>query len=677
MVLSGSISVVKRYFYESKKRYIFKCQYAILQTIIELISYAPALFSHEAREDCEMLQPGTQIEDYRIVRLFASGGMGEIYIADETSIGRQVALKVIRPEVIKYPNSEDARKMTELFRREASAIARLNHPDILPLYRFGQAMADGTPLMFMVMPYCEEKSLTDWMYKQNRTTLTPQEAEPIVRQAAEALQYAHDQGIIHLDVKPSNFLVRYGTNDPQRLNIQLADFGIAKFTGTSGVSQTVRGSLEAMAPEQWEGSPTPATDQYALAVMVYKLLTGRNPFTGTGFEQLWFQHRTMPPQPPSTINPAVPRSLDPVILRALAKNPQERFPSVLAFSDAYRQALANQNASSNIAPPPPPPPNQNLQPIRHTLMLNTDEARAGGNRVITLPTGERLSVYVPPGIQSGQQLPPIQRPGLPPVLVTANVLANAPVNAQSGMQPPLAKTQLANSGANFPPLEKTQLAHNGSNQGNQGNWGGQSSMMPPPPSTYQPNNQPRPNRTRTLVLGIIAVLIIVVAIISIFAVSSYVTGHNNQLATATAQSNQTQVATNNLNATATQSAINTIATQSAANATATAANAFPNVAGSYAGSFNNNANGQSGPLALNLQQNQSVLTGTCSIDNSPFTIQNGQVSTSGGVQFTVTIPSSSGNVVVNFVGSVQSNGGLAGTFTSSTGGQGTWTTTKQ
>ena len=275
--------------------------------------------------------------------------------------------------------------------------------------------------MFMVMPYCEEKSLTDWMYKHNRTTLTAQEAEPLVRQAAEALQYAHEQGIIHLDVKLSNFLVRYATDDVQRLNVQLADFGVAKFTATSGASQTVRGSLEAMAPEQWEGSPVYATDQYALAVMVYKLLTGRNPFVGTGFEQLWLQHRTVQPQPPNTVNAAIPPSIDAVLLRALAKNPQDRYSSVRAFADAYRQAL-----QSVVG----------FTPIQQTLTISMDEAHMGSRRMITLPSGEILPVTVPPGVSSGQVIP-VERQGMPTVLVT--------VNTSSMIPPP-------------PPLEKTQLA---------------------------------------------------------------------------------------------------------------------------------------------------------------------------------------------------------------------------
>ncbi len=661
-----------------------------------------------------MLQPGQQIEDYRIVSLITSGGMGEIYLADETSIERQVAMKVIRPEVIRYPNSEDARRMLQLFRREASAIARLNHPDILPLFRFGEATADGTPLMYMVMPYCEERSLTDWLYKHNKTTLTAQEAEPIVRQAAEALQYAHEQGIIHLDVKFSNFLVRYPTDDVRRVNVQLADFGVAKFTSASGMSQTVRGSLEAMPPEQWEGSPVYASDQYALAVMIYKLLTGKNPFVGSGFEQLWHQHRTAQAQPPSTVNAAIPRSIDAVLMRGMAKNPQDRYPSMLAFADAYHQAL-QPNMESNMQSD-----RSNFTPVQQTLMVSENEARMGTSREIMLPSGERLSIFIPPGTFSGKVIP-VERQGMPPVLVTVNV---SPGMAPPPPPPPLLeKTQLANpqgadpqqwnagqrpnaqtqwgSGPNAPGQWNAGQGPNAPGQWNQGQvqganvpgqWNqgqvqganaqtqwGQGPGAIPPIQGGQGNGTPppaKPNRTRIFVLAAVAVLIIIAAVIGIFAFTTV--QHNQQVtATATAQ-NQTQVAQNNLNGTATQAA-NAAATQGAVNATATAANTFPAVAGNYSGTVTNNANaGKQFVMNLALQQNQQSLTGTCTLDTVPFPIQNGAVTLSGNVSFSITIPASgsSSATTLNFVGSQQSNGNLSGTWTSTTGGQGPWNAAK-
>jgi serine/threonine protein kinase len=357
-----------------------------------------------------MLQAGQRLDDYKIVGFFAGGGMGEIYLAEEVSLGRQVAIKVLRPEAIRYPDSEDSRKATLLFRREATAIARLNHPYILPLYRFGEATVDGLHLMYMVMPYCQEKSLSDWMQAHRKTVFSPQEVDLILRQAAEALQFAHNQGVIHLDIKPSNFLVRYQTDDASKLNLQLMDFGVARFTATTGMSQTVRGSLEYMAPEQWEGQPVFATDQYALAIMIYKLLTGQTPFTGSGFEHFWHQHRYAPPPPPGSLNPSIPPALDAVILRALAKNPNDRYPSLLAFADAYSQALR----APQIKP-------TEYAVLRQTLTLSQDEASRGVNRVLTLPTGEQVPVTIPPGAYQGQVIP-VPRPNGPTVLIEVQVI---------------------------------------------------------------------------------------------------------------------------------------------------------------------------------------------------------------------------------------------------------------
>lgn len=177
-------------------------------------------------------------------------------------------------------------------------------------------------------------------------------------------------------------------------------------------------------------------------------------------------------------------------------------------------------------------------------------------------------------------------------------------------------------------------------------------------------------------LAVVAVLIIIAAIIGIFTFTTV--QHNQQVAATGTAQNQTQVVQNNLNGTATQVA-NAAATQAVVNATATAANTFPAVAGTYSGSLTNTANADKQfTLDLALQQNQGTLTGTCSIESSPFPIQNGRVTLDGKVSFSVTIPGSGGSSAtqVNFVGSQQSDGSLSGTWTSSTNGQGPWSATK-
>lgn len=195
--------------------------------------------------------------------------------------------------------------------------------------------------------------------------------------------------------------------------------------------------------------------------------------------------------------------------------------------------------------------------------------------------------------------------------------------------------------------------------------------------TQGPPPRPKSNLPRIIVLAAIALVVIIAAVVGIFAFTT--NQHNQQVAATGTASSQTQVAQNNLNATATQSAALATATQGAVNATATAANTFPAVAGNYTGTITNNANaGKQLAMALALQQAQQSLTGICTLATLPLPIQNGTITLSGQVTFAVTIPASSSSsaATLNFVGSVQSNGGLAGTWTSTTGGQGPWSTTK-
>ena len=174
---------------------------------------------------------------------------------------------------------QDAARM---FQREAKAIAMLDHPGILPLYDYGEQSVNGAILTYLVMPYREEGSLANWLQKGGFKHLTIQIVEQMLQQAAAALQYAHDHQVVHQDVKPSNFLIRTSREHPKAPDLLLTDFGIAKLSMfTTRASQSIRGTPTYMAPEQWEGRPVPATDQYALAVMLYELLSGSPPFRGT------------------------------------------------------------------------------------------------------------------------------------------------------------------------------------------------------------------------------------------------------------------------------------------------------------------------------------------------------------------------------------------------------------
>src|SRR5437763_2620498 len=289
-----------------------------------------------------MLAEGQQLSHYRLVRLLKSGGMGEVYLAVDTLLHRQVAIKVINTDALRYAETDAARDAARLFLREAQAIAQLDQTNILPLYDSGEESVDGSSLMYMVMPYRQAGSLADWKRSHFGDHLLPLAAVVlIVEQAALALQHAQDRQIIHQDVKPSNFLVQGNADYPNELHLQLADFGVSKVMMMTSESQIIRGTPAYMAPEQWEGHPVPATDQYALAVMAYELLTGRPPFMGNGYQHMWHQHVHVAPCPPGTINPTLPQELDAVFLCALEKNPERRYSSVLAFAHAFQRAVLN------------------------------------------------------------------------------------------------------------------------------------------------------------------------------------------------------------------------------------------------------------------------------------------------------------------------------------------------
>jgi eukaryotic-like serine/threonine-protein kinase len=345
----------------------------------------------------DMSLEGHQLGRYRLHHLLGSGGMGEVYLATDASLNRQVAIKVIRAEAASYPEAQAAKEAARLFQRELRAIAALDHPHILPLFDSGEESAGRTTLIYMVMPYRQDGSLADWLHQRGSELLSPQDIVSLVEQAASALQHAHSQQIIHQDVKPSNFLIRSREKRPKRPDLLLADFGVAKFiSATAEMSQASRGTPTYMAPEQWEGHPVPATDQYALAVMAYELLTRHPPFQG-GMAQLMYQHFHVQPQPPSTSHPHLPQALDAVLLRALAKEPQERFSSVTAFAEAFEQAVQSSEAPTVAKPPPAP-----SRDLHATFAISSQEALMGTSRSLTLPGGRRVTVTIPAGVQDGQ-----------------------------------------------------------------------------------------------------------------------------------------------------------------------------------------------------------------------------------------------------------------------------------
>src|SRR5229473_29239 len=363
-----------------------------------------------------MSHQGLQVGRYRLLRLIGSGGMGEVYLAADTQIDRRVAIKLFKAEDTSPLSSDLSRRAVRLFRREMKTIAMLDHPHILPLFDYGEENVNGLLLTYMVMPFRKDGSLAAWLRRRGSKLLPLNDIEHFLFQAADALQNAHDHQIIHRDVKSSNFLIHSRKDNPDRPDLLLADFGIAKFNSAiASLSSSIRGTPTYMAPEQWKGQPVPATDQYALGVMIYELLTGYPPFQG-GLEQVMYMHINAEPEPPSTLNPSSHPDLDAVILRTLAKKPEDRFVSVSAFAQAFQEVLlhidfpsisriseAQQALPSASAPAVPDvlnkPDSDNLGMV---LAISKTEALNGASYTLPLPGGRRVNVSIPAGAYDGQ-----------------------------------------------------------------------------------------------------------------------------------------------------------------------------------------------------------------------------------------------------------------------------------
>src|SRR4051794_24272176 len=253
---------------------------------------------------------GTLFADrYRLERKLGSGGMADVWLAEDQELGRHVAVKILHE---RYANDE---QFVERFRREATHAAGLSHPNIVSIYDRG--VTDGS--YYIVMEYIEGRTLKELIVTRGPCPMPV--AISYTRQILAALRYAHKNGIIHRDIKPHNVIVdREG-------RVKVADFGIAR-AGTSEMTEagSIIGTAQYLSPEQARGAPVDeSSDLYSAGILLYELLTGKVPFNGETPVEVAMKHLSQVPDAPSTLRPEIPRDLDLIVLRSLAKEPADRY----------------------------------------------------------------------------------------------------------------------------------------------------------------------------------------------------------------------------------------------------------------------------------------------------------------------------------------------------------------
>ncbi len=270
---------------------------------------------------------GTKLGTYEVGEVLGRGGMGEVYKGHQTGLDRTVAIKILPPELAK--NIEFRAR----FEREAKTVASLRHPNIVHVFDFGNA----ANLYYMVMEFIDGQELGHYLREHGAIPLDT--AYPMIRDIASALDYAHEQGLVHRDVKPSNVMLQevtsIGTGTSHQRAI-LMDFGITKLvTGSTGLTQTggMMGTLDYMAPEQIMSAKEvdKRADVYALGVMAYQILTGQLPFKNEGLGQLLFAHLQQPAPDPRDLLPDLSLHVAKAVMKALAKKPDERFQTAGEF----------------------------------------------------------------------------------------------------------------------------------------------------------------------------------------------------------------------------------------------------------------------------------------------------------------------------------------------------------
>jgi len=311
-----------------------------------------------------MTTPQHLSDRYELGDILGFGGMSEVHLARDVRLHRDVAVKVLRADLARDPS------FYLRFRREAQNAAALNHPSIVAVYDTGEAETPAGPLPYIVMEYVDGVTLRDIVHTEG--PLPPRRAIEIIADACQALNFSHQNGIIHRDVKPANIMIST-TNA-----VKVMDFGIARaIADSSSVTQTsaVIGTAQYLSPEQARGDPVDArSDVYSLGCVLYEILTGEPPFTGDSPVSVAYQHVREDPIPPSERHEGISADLDAVVLKALAKNPENRYQTAAEM----RADLVRVHNGE-----PPEAPKVLTGAERNSLFTST--ANVGGPRTDPLP----------------------------------------------------------------------------------------------------------------------------------------------------------------------------------------------------------------------------------------------------------------------------------------------------
>ena len=284
-----------------------------------------------------MTTPQVLGERYEIGGVLGRGGMAEVHRGRDLRLGREVAVKVLRGDLARDPSSQVR------FRREAQAAASLNHPAIVAVYDTGEDRTATGATPYIVMEYVEGETLRDLLRREGR--LSPERAMSLTADICAALDFSHRNGIVHRDVKPGNVMIT-----PQG-TVKVMDFGIARAVSDSAATMTstaaVIGTAQYLSPEQARGEGVDArSDVYSAGCLLYELVTGTPPFTGDSPVAVAYQHVREDPRTPSSINPAIPPALDAILLKAMSKNPANRYQSAADMRADLLRAVAGQRVEA-------------------------------------------------------------------------------------------------------------------------------------------------------------------------------------------------------------------------------------------------------------------------------------------------------------------------------------------